>query len=528
MIGMLHPVARPLAVPFGHAMAAAARRHPGTIGTPGAAGFGVGIAPAQAHALGYTPLPGATEPLSANYGNYQYADGSIMVWVPAFRVRLASPDSPRYALYGANCVDVLPVTAHASEAAANAEGYYLHRAFIHAGALQPGFFYDKYKPSNNAGLASSLPLGIPLVSGPQAGQVGFASLAGAPANNLSGTIAAARTRGGQFFPATVFMRDAIAVLATAHAQAATSTAHCAWYDPSGVRSFPLGCNNGGLKDVNDSTLTFASAGSSAQPNMPLTGSASVLAKTTHNGQACGIADVNGTVWDANPGVTTIASIKTITAATKTNPVTLTVAGHGMTTGVVASVHSVAGMTQINDRMYTITVLDADTVSLDGVDGTAFGEYTSGGDLRAAKWYALKPDVDMTSVTSGNTQATDLWGATGVAALYDEIIPAFRTDYPNNVAAQRFGNGANQVFGWDTPDERLLSMCGLPSAGGTSTAGVALFGQDYFYQYTVDQLFVLSGGYWFDGVNAGVRARILYYARTSSSYGVGFVAASYLP
>lgn len=531
MIGVLHPVMRPLSAPLGHAMAAAARRHPGTIGTPGKVGFGVGIAPGQAHALGYTPLPGCYDRFSPNYGNYAYTDGSIMVWVPAFRMRLASPDSPRYALYGANCVDVLPVTAHASEAAANAEGFYLHRAFIHAGVVQPGFFYDKYKCSNNAGVASSLFMGIPLVASPQAGQVGFASLDGAPAANLSGSIAAARTRGPQFFPATVFMRDALAVLAMAHAQAATSTDACAWYDPAGVRNFPLGCNSNALSDINDTSLTFTSAGSSAQPNMPLTGSASVLAKTTHNGQACGIADVNGTTWDVNPGVTTIVATKNISGATRTNPVTLTVAAHGLTTGAIVQAVSMAnaGMTQLQDRLFQITVVDDDTISLDGVNGTAFGEYTTGGQIRCnARFYALKPSVDITTVTAGNSGATDLWGANGVAALYDEITPTpWRTDYSNNGPGQRYGNGAAQAFGWDTADARLLTMSGFPLAGAISPAGVALFGQDYFYQFFVDLLFVRSGGYWGSGAAAGVRARYLNYARTTTNNNVGFVAASYL-
>ena len=530
MIGMLHPVARPLAAPFGHAMAAAARRRPGTIGTPGTAGFGVGIAPAQAHALGYTPLPGCYNRFSPNYGNYQYTDGSIMVWVPAFFVRWAHAGNPSYAAYGANSVDVKPLAAYPDDVAAEADGYYRHRAFYHAGAAQPGFFYDKYKCSNNSGTASSLPLSMPLVSWPQAGQTGFSSLTGSPTNNLSGALAAARTRGAEFFPATVFMRDALATLAMAHAQRATGTRACAWYDPTGVRNFPMGCNSNALRDSDDTSLTFVSAGASAQPNMPLTGSASVLAKTTHNGQDCGVADVNGTVWDINFGVTTIVESKAITAATKTNPVTLTVTAHGLATGAVVHVTQLtAGMTQINDRLYTVSVIDADTISLDGVDGTAFSDYTTGGLLRTARFYALTTAADMTAVTAGNSGATDLWGAAGVAALYDEITPAsWRTDHGNNAAGQRYGNAAAQVFGWDTAAARLLTMSGFPLSGAVSPAGSNLFGQDQFFQFFVDQLCVRSGGTWSHGTDTGVRARALYSARTNSHNNTGFVAASYLP
>jgi hypothetical protein len=499
-----------------------------TIGTPGLKGFGVGICPSPP--AGYTPLAGYNNPTHANYGNYQYSDGSVMVWVPAFRLRIGDASSPRFGVYGENAFDIAPINAHASEAAANAQGYYLHRAFIHAGAVQPGFFYDKYKCSHNgAGVASSIALGNPLVSGPQTGQVGFSVLTGAPTNAYHGAIPAARTRGAQFFPASVFMRDALAAISTAHGQAAAAATWCAWYDAAGVRNFPLGCNNNALKDANDATLTFTSAGASAQPMMPLTGSGSTLAKTTHNGQANGIADVNGTVWDISPGVTNAVTSKAITSATQANPVVLGVAAHGYTTGSVAFIASVGGMTQLNDRMYTITVIDPNTISLDGVNGSAFTAYTAGGTLRTARWYALKPAVDLTTVGSGASLATDLWGAAGIAALYDEITPAFATSYAgNNTAAQRYGNGGARVFGWGTAAERALSMAGFPAPGGFSTGGVNLFGQDYYYQYMVDQLCVRSGGDWANGVNAGVRARYLSNSRTNSHHYVGFVAASYLP
>jgi hypothetical protein len=498
-----------------------------TIGTAGARGFGVGICPALP--AGFTALAGHNNPTHASYGNYQYTDGSIMVWVPAFRLRWGHAASPRYPVYGDNACDVVPLNAHADEATANASGYYLHRAFIHAGAVQPGFFYDKYKCSNNgAGIASSIALGNPLVSGPQTGQIGFATLTGAPTNAYHGAIPAARTRGAQFFPATVFMRDALAVISTAHGQAAAAATWCAWYDAAGVRNFPLGCNSNTLKDANDATLTFTSAGSSAQPMMPLTGSGSTLAKTTHNGQANGIADVNGTVWDISPGVTNAVTSKTITSATQANPVVLGVAGHGLTTGAVAFTTGVGGMTQLNDRMYTITVIDPNTISLDGVNGSAYSAFTAGGTLRTARWYALKPAVNLTTVGSGASGASDLWGAAGIAALYDEISPAFATAAASNGAAQRYGNAGARVFGWGTAAERALSMAGFPGPGGFSTGGVNLFGQDYYYQFMVDQLCVLSGGSWNNGVTAGVRARLLNGSRTSSYTNVGFVAASYLP
>lgn len=498
------------------------------IGVPGTAGFGVGICPSLP--AGFTPLPGSTDPLSANYGNYQHSDGSVMCWIPAFYLRLGHAGNPTWAAYGVNSISIKPLSAYPTEAEANADGYYLHRAFVNAGANQPGFLRDKYDCSLNGNVASSIQGAMPMVSGPAAGQVGFSGATAngqAPANIYAGAINAARSRGAKFVPETVFMADALARLTEAHAQASTSATYCAWYDATGAKNFPKGNNNGALKDIDDTSVTFTSAGVAAYPAFALAGSGAPFAKTTHNGQACGITDVAGNIWKINPGMTCIAAAKAITGATQTNPVQLTIAAHGYTTGRLAMITGVVGMTQINDKMYRLTVIDANTVSLDGVDGTAFTAYASGGSCTTGTFHALKLSVDVAALTSGATLATDHWGATGVAANFDPIEVNFATNYPSNGFAQRFGNGANAVFDWSTPAGRALAMAGMPAAGGVSVAGSNLMGLDYFYQYLRDQLCVFSRGDWGNATGAGSRSRFLYYARTTAYYYVGFAASRYL-
>lgn len=501
------------------------------IGFPGTAGFGVGVCPSAP--AGFTPLPGCTDPMSSNYGNYQFSDGSIMVWIPAFYFRLGHVGNPTFGVHGANSIDVKPASAFPDEATANASGYYLHRAFVNAGVNQLGFFRDKYDCSNNGGTASSLALAMPLVSGPATGQVGFSALTGAPTNAYHGAIPAAKTRGARFFPESVFMADALCRLSEAHAQAATSATYCAWFDATGVRNFPKGNDNNALKSEADvlqngaGAVSFTSAGASGAPNMALTGSGSVLARTTHNGQACGITDVAGNIYKINPGLTCIATSKAITGATQASPVVLTVAGHGRTTGDVVMVASVGGMTALNDRLFTVTVLGVDSLSLDGVDGTALPAYTAGGSVTAGVFYSLKPAVDMAAVTSGASSATDHWGATGVAAQFDVVPLQFATAYPDNGTNLRYGNGANAVFSMATAADRARSMLGMPAAGGVSLAGSNLMGADRYLQFIRDQLCVMSRGFWADDSYAGSRVRHLGTARTYATYYVGFAAASYL-
>lgn len=564
-------------------LAAFANTAANDIGVPGAAGFGVGICPALP--AGYTPMAGYTEVLNKNYGNYQYSDGSVMCWIPAFYFRLGHASNPTYATYGVNSIDIKPLSFFATETAANAASYYLHRAFVNAGANQPGFFRDKYDCSQNGTIASSIANAIPMVSGPsseaatatvnakaytilsvgttdftligaasntvglrftatgagtgtgtvsqQIGFVGCTANGQTPANAYYGAMQAAKSRGNKFFDESVFIADALTRISDAHAQAATSATYCAWYDATGVRNFPKGNDNNALKSEADVTLngagavTWTTAGSSVYPAFALTGSGVPFARTTHNGQACGVADTAGNIYKINPGLTCIAAAKTITAATQANPVALTITAHGYTTGDVVQVESVVGMTQLNSKMYKLTVVDANTVTLDAVNGTGFTAYTSGGTSTKGVFYALKTSVDIAAVTSGASTATDHWGATGVAAQFDAVTMNFATTYPNNGFDQRFGNGANAVFDMSTSNGRTLAMMGMPAAAGMSTAGSNAMGTDYYYQYVRDQLCVISRGYWAGGSSAGGRVRGLDSFRTVANAAGGFACASYL-
>lgn len=263
------------------------------IGVPGGQGFGVGICPAIP--AGMSVMSGTTDPASDNYGNYQFSDGSIMCWIPAFYYKYGTGSNG----LAVNIVAIRSYADFVDLAHANAEGYALHRAFYDGGAIKTGVFVDKYKCSNNSGTASSIKNGNPLSCA--ADNNPFSGLTGAPANAYYGAFAAAKTRGAAFFPGSVFIRGALALLTLAHAQASFSTTWCAWYHAT--NNFPKGCNNNALGDANDAALTFVWTGNATYTTAPKTGSANVLAKTTHNGQNCGVADVNGTSWEFCPGLT---------------------------------------------------------------------------------------------------------------------------------------------------------------------------------------------------------------------------------
>jgi len=422
------------------------------IGIPGTQGFGVGVA--SVLPAGMTALAGTADPTSDDYGNYQFDDGSAMVYVPKFYYKYGTGSN---GLAG-NVCDIKGADTYATTAAANAAGYALHRAFIDGGVEQPGFFFDKYQTSKTAKgsgfVASSIKNGLPISTAADHNPI--ADLTAVTVNQYWPSIDAAHARDGVngavnassiFHVGSMYQYAALALLSLAHGQAATSADNCAWYDAAGITNFPKGNNNNALKDANDATVIYTSDGYS---NCGKTGSAGLFTKTTHNGQANGIADLNGNMWEVGLGMT--------------------------------------------------------------CNGTTF--------------YAAKEATRMADFTSGNSAATDNWGATGIAAMMDAINMPLEDPIVTN--AQRLGNGSNQVFSEAVSGaDYVLTGLALPKdTSGFSVAGTNLFGTDYYYQYFRNELFPILGGGWSNSTDAGVWARVWVYYRTHASNNVGFRCACY--
>lgn len=65
-------------------------------------------------------------------------------------------------------------------------------------------------------------------------------------------------------------------------------------------------------------------------------------------------------------------------AQPSNPTSITSPSHNLATGAMITISNVLGMVQLNGNTYTITVVDPNTFTLNGIDNTAFGAYLSGG------------------------------------------------------------------------------------------------------------------------------------------------------
>lgn len=272
------------------------------IGVAGHRGFGVGVYggdKADLTAMGLSPMDGCDDPASDNYGNYIHTNGSVMVFIPAFCYRIGQPTAPSYERDGANALEI------GAPELDGTDGWILHRAFIEGGQQKLGFFMDKYlcsKSASNSNIAVSVKNAdqISLASNPW--DINSSSMTGC-SGAIYDAITLSRARGEQYACVSAYQWSAIAMLSLAHGQAATSSENCAWYDSGYTKNFPKGNNNNSSSapgDTNDSTVKYTVH--SKEGDFGKTGSGTPFAKTTHNGQDCGICDINGLQYQPLLGI----------------------------------------------------------------------------------------------------------------------------------------------------------------------------------------------------------------------------------
>lgn len=130
-------------------------------------------------------------------------------------------------------------------------------------------------------------------------------------------------------------------------------------------------NSGSIAGLTANTLYFIYA-----DDPEFAGGAVSYAATT---TAPTVVAANGRYYVGSITTAITAAEGDISAILNSNPCEVTTtAAHGFATGNEVEFSGVGGMTQLNGNTYTITVVDADTFTLDATDATAYGVYTSGG------------------------------------------------------------------------------------------------------------------------------------------------------
>ena len=529
------------------------------IGSAGGLGYGVGICPPDLLAVynvansgkEIRSMNGTFDITSDNYGNYYVThDSSVIVWIPYFWAKIASD----------NTVSTKPGGDFADEATANAAGYILPRGFINGGLIKRGVFLDKYAASLTGitaavldasgslagnGILSSIKNGNPISSdGAMMRKLVTASdnlYAGAfgncranaqsPANAYYGGIDAVKSRGSQYHVMTVFERQILRILSKAHQAAATGTNFCAW---NGVAPYaPKGNNYYGV-DYNDSGCSFAACDDqywgpkTAPGEARKTGGGTPFARTTHNGQNSGVSDINGNQYMFLMGLTCIAeSAQGISSITRASQCVITIPNASASKSnyvngrpVLITGNLSGEWAFLKDSLFTISDLSGNTFKIKNqagayVDTSALSaDYSSGLNSTTGKFYVLKESVDVKDITSGVSLSTDHWGATGVAAMFDEVFPDFCGSY-----VERVGSGSNQVFSGETnrtADAYKLSAALLcMNKNSYDGSGATAQGNDYYIIYILDNMAPLAFYTWGSDTAAGVGASTLTYNRTTA-------------
>jgi hypothetical protein len=115
---------------------------------------------------------------------------------------------------------------------------------------------------------------------------------------------------------------------------------------------------------------------------------------------------------------------TITGASNTNPVVLTVASHPFSAGNNVYISGVGGMTEINGFAYRISATTATSITLQKTDGTGWGTFTSGGTISGElNRYASTSTAPLTlvSISRADPGVVTYDGAAFIPAVGDTLM-----------------------------------------------------------------------------------------------------------
>lgn len=168
--------------------------------------------------------------------------------------------------------------------------------------------------------------------------------------------------------------------------------------------------------------------------------------------------------------------KTVSGVTLTNPVVVTVNGHQRNNGDEVLFDGILGTVELNGNTYTLQNVTANTAELQGVDGTAFTPYISGGKLRqpSPTFHALRP----TAWFSGNTDSSHQSSSAHENCEGCTVEPLFVGPYRDHITD--INTSKHTVYGGFMGTTRIPASAGSNNrvAQATDTADLALMGVEW--------------------------------------------------
>ena len=261
-------------------------------------GFGAGVAymPTIAASLGLTAMDGASERTHENFGNFVDSRNNVFVCIPMMYYK-ADTNTRIDELMGVPKVEVSYIAK---------DGYAPFYAFKKSNGEYVPCVFVMSKGSDNK--PAFIKNADPVSS--HSSYNGIQQFSGVDANNI-GFFTAIRMLGSNYCLHYAALRFVYYMVAEAHKQKAilrfgarskVPSSICAYLDIAPY--YPKG-NNTNWGDADDTSLKYTRAGSGTYQysscGVGKTGSANNLAKTTFNGQKCGIADMGGNMCEVDGG-----------------------------------------------------------------------------------------------------------------------------------------------------------------------------------------------------------------------------------
>lgn len=169
-----------------------------------------------------------------------------------------------------------------------------------------------------------------------------------------------------------------------------------------------------------------------------------------------------------------AATKPVTAATSASPVQITSATHGFTQGQIVLAANLGGTVQVNNRAFVVDTPATNTFNLKGVNGSAYGTYTSGGTMSLS---TLQVVGQVTNVSGFDGQASEI-DTTNLQSLAKEYLIGLQ-DFGNISLTCWMQSDAGQLLLRTIKESAAATVMSIQLSDGTIAAFVAFCKQFTF-------------------------------------------------
>lgn len=158
---------------------------------------------------------------------------------------------------------------------------------------------------------------------------------------------------------------------------------------------------------------------------------------------------------------------TISAVTQANPAVVTETGHGRATGDPVFIDDVVGMVELNQDLFLIEVVDANSYKLVDIDSSAYGAYVSGGTVDGG---VLSNFCELTNYNrqGGSSPEIPATSVCSTAAEYEIGLPDFGTTAIDFNFAPLTSSVQGALHDFYLSGDKMAVKVTLPRGGGSFT------------------------------------------------------------